>query len=117
MGITNRFATENYVNTAATVAVDEKLNEYVPMMTQIILPTTGWDDTTKSQTISVTGILADTTAQNIQVNPIPASMYYAIESGFYCSAQEENSLTFSCSIIPTKDITLNIVWQKVNYIS
>lgn len=117
MSIIKRFASEDYVTTAATVAVDEKLNEYVPTMTQITLPTTGWDDATKLQTISVTGILADTTAQNIQVNPIPASMYYAIESGLYCSAQAENSLTFSCSIIPTENITLNVVWQKVNYIS
>lgn len=88
-----------------------------PSMTQVTLTTTNWDDTTKSQTITVTGILADTTAQNIQVNPIPTSMHYAVESGLYCSAQAENSLTFSCSVIPTENITLNIVWQDVNYIS
>lgn len=88
-----------------------------PSMTQVTLTTANWDDTTKSQTITVTGILADTTAQNIQVNPIPTNMHYAVESGLYCSAQAENSLTFSCSVIPIEDITLNIVWQDVNYIS
>lgn len=110
MAVTKVFADREYVSSTIN-------DRAIPIMTQVTLSTANWDDATKSQTVTVNGILADTTAQNVQVNPIPTSMYYAIESGIYCSAQAENSLTFSCSIIPTEDITLNVVWQKVNYIS
>lgn len=95
----------------------ECVNIERPFMTQVTLTTANWDDYTRTQNVTVSGIFADTTAQNIQCNPVPASMYYAIESGLYCSAQADDALTFSCSVIPTEDITLNVVWQNVYYVS
>lgn len=98
-------------------ALNERISVERPCMTQVTLTTANWDDSTRTQTVTVAGILADTTAQNIQINPVPTSMHYAIESGIYCSAQANDSLAFSCSVIPTENIVLNVVWQNVNYIS
>lgn len=88
-----------------------------PFMTKVTLTTVGWDDETKTQTVTVNGILADETAQLIQIAPGSAGMNYAIESGVYCSGRAENSLTFSCSVIPIENIDICISWQDAIFIS
>ena len=40
---------------------------------------------------------------------VPASYNMYCECGVYCSAQAENSLTFTCDEVPTSSLTVNIV--------
>ena len=110
MAVTKVFADREYVSAIIN-------DSAIPIMAQVTLATANWDDTAKSQTVAIAGVLADTTAQYIQINPIPASMHYAIEAGVYCSAQADGVLTFSCSVIPVEDIVVNVILQNVNYIS
>lgn len=87
-----------------------------PTITTVTLTAANWDSTAKTQTATVTGILADETKQLIQVMPAPASMTAVTAAGTYCSAQGADSLTFTCSTVPTEDIVFNISFQDANYV-
>lgn len=76
------------------------------------LTTSGWSS--NSQTIAVTGVVADTSAQVIDV--APASKTDAenwASAGIWCTAQGANSLTFTCNTVPTAAITVNVKIQEV----
>lgn len=87
-----------------------------PSITAVTLTASGWDSTALTQTVTVTDILADETKQLIQVMPTPASMTAVTAAGAYCSAQGADSLTFTCSTVPTEDIVFNISFQDANYV-
>ena len=87
-----------------------------PSITAVTLTASGWDSTALTQTVTVTGILADETKQLIQATPAPASMSDITEAGAYCSAQGANSLTFTCTTVPTSDIVFNIAFQDAEYV-
>lgn len=70
------------------------------------LAVASWNTTNKTISVSVSGV----TASNlVEVSPAPASWSVASAAGVYCSAQGSNSLTFTCSSIPTAAITVNVV--------
>ena len=67
--------------------------------------TTAWWSS-KSQTVSVTGVTASNT---VIVSPDPANINdYALNS-VYCSAQGSGTLTFSCNTVPSSAITVNVL--------
>ena len=75
----------------------------------IVLNASDWDTATKTQTITLTGIVADETKQIIHVSPSTASannmnLYY--DSGIMAIGQSTNSLTFKANKIPTANITV-----------
>lgn len=82
-----------------------------PVYRTVTLTTSAWASNT--QTVTVSGVLADETAQLIQ--PVPAlasqSAYYA--AGILCTGQAANSLTFTCTETPTSDLTVYVVIQEV----
>ena len=82
-----------------------------PKSVSITLPASGWSGST--QTVTVSGVLADETAQLIQPMPAMASQsaYYGAE--VLCSGQAANSLTFTCQTVPTADLTVYVVMQEV----
>lgn len=84
-----------------------------PKSVTVPLPASGWDATEKTQTVTVSGVLADETKQLIQPCPASASMsaYYA--AGILCTGQAENSLTFTAVSIPTEDLTVYVVITEV----
>lgn len=82
-----------------------------PVYRTITLTTSGWSSNT--QTVTVNGVLADETKQLIQPMPAVASQSAYIEAGIICTAQAENSLTFTCSTVPTEDISLFVVITEV----
>lgn len=93
----------------------EEVNEKIPakpIYRTVTLPASGWSSNT--QTVTVTGVLADETAQLIQPMPAIASQNAYISAGVICSGQATNSLTFTCSTVPTDDITLYIVLTEVS---
>lgn len=82
----------------------------------ITLSASSWDSATKTQTVSVSGILADETKQIIHVSPSTASadnmnLYY--DSGIIATGQSENSLTFTADKIPASDITVLVSFNQM----
>lgn len=65
-----------------------------------------------TQAVTVQGVLADETAQAVHISP--ASGYGKVygAAGVECTAQGNNSLTFSCETAPQSDIVLNIAIQE-----
>lgn len=68
------------------------------------LTVAGWSNNT--QTVSVTGV----TASNIViVSPAPASAADYAAAGIVCTAQGTDSLTFTCTTVPSNAITVNVI--------
>ena len=65
-----------------------------------------------TQTVTASGVLADTTKQAIHVSPAPGYGTMYGSAGIECTVQAANSLTFSCEAAPESDITVNIVIQE-----
>ena len=83
----------------------------MPKAHKVTLPASGWSRNT--QTVTVSGVLADETKQLIQPMPAVASQQAYMTAGIYCSGQAANSLTFTCSEVPTDDISLYVVITEV----
>ena len=84
-----------------------------PKTATVTLTTDGWRK--GEQTVTVNGILADSSAQIVDVCPEnkPSADRWAA-AGVWCTSQAANSLTFSCDSVPTEDINVNIRMQGVS---
>ena len=81
------------------------------MLRTATLTTSGWSS--NSQTVSASGVVADTNAQIIYVSPANKDSATAWgEAGVFCSAQGANSLTFVCDSVPSANISVNISIQE-----
>ena len=86
------------------------------IMRKVTLPVASWNSSTKQQSVTVTGILADTTKQCIYPAPVDTSYDSAWNScGVLCVAQAANSLTFQCSEIPTSAIEVYVTVITLSY--
>lgn len=92
-------------------AKQEYVDAMKPKSVSITLPASGWSSNT--QTVTVSGVLADETAQLIQPMPAIASQNAYISAGVICSGQAANQLSFTCSTTPTEDISLYVVLTEV----
>lgn len=101
------------VGSGMNVTNDGTLSVILPKTLTITLPAASWDATAKTQTVTVTGVLAEETKQAITPAPAPASMAAAGEAGVYCSGQGADSLTFTCKTVPTADLTYHVLMQEV----
>lgn len=74
----------------------------------VTLPASGWTDNV--QTVAAQGV----TAGNA-VLPCPASESWeaAGQAGVRCTAQAQNSLTFACSVVPSVDLTYQVLVMEV----
>lgn len=81
-------------------------------MVLITLLSSAWD-VDKKQTVSVTGVKADESAQVIRPTPAIASQSAYYSTGILCVNQAENSLTFQANTIPTEDISVYVEIQEV----
>lgn len=95
---------------ASAYYVDNSINSVsetlAPKADSVTLTAAGWDSSTKTQTCTVSGV----TAFNIViVAPSPDSQDAYTKAGVKCTAQAENSLTFTCKSVPTEALTVNIV--------
>lgn len=84
-----------------------------PKTATVTLTTDGWRK--EEQTVTVNGILADSSAQIVDVCPAnkPSADRWAA-AGVWCTSQAANSLIFSCDSVPTEDINVNIRMQGVS---
>ena len=85
-----------------------------PMATSVAVTLTasGWSSS-KTQTVTVSGVLADETKQLITPTPAIASQTAYYNAGIRCTGQAANSLTFTAKTIPTADLTVYVTIQEV----
>ena len=83
-----------------------------PVSTTVTLPASNWDSSTKTQTTTVSGVLADETKQLITPTPAIASQTAYYNAGIRCTGQSANSLTFTAKTIPTADLTVYVTIQE-----
>lgn len=81
---------------------------------KVTLTAAGWSSTDKTQTVNVTGVLADETKQLILPMPAVASMSAYTEAGIMCTGQATDKLTFTADTVPTVAIEVWVVMQSVN---
>lgn len=86
--------------------------ESKPTATLITLSSSRWSS--NSQTVTVSGVLADESAQMIQPMPTIASQSAYIEAGVLCTNQAANRLTFTCQTVPTSNLTVYVVIQPLS---
>ena len=85
-----------------------------PKAVSVTLTVAGWDSSTKKQTVTVPGVLADTSKQVIWVTQTTEAAIDAyLEAGIVPVAQAANAVTLRADTVPTADITVNIVVQEV----
>ena len=73
---------------------------------QYTLTASGWNSTYKTQSITVQGV---SSSSYVVVSPAPASYDMYAASWVRCTQQGTNSLTFACNVIPTSDLSVNIM--------
>lgn len=83
-----------------------------PKFTTVTLAVSGWSN--NSQTVTVSGVLADETAQLIQPCPAMASQSAYYSAGIMCTGQAADSLTFTCTAAPAENLTVYVVMQGVS---
>lgn len=85
-----------------------------PTAVSVTLTAAGWNSSTKKQTVTVPGVLADTSKQVIWVTQTTEAAIDAyLEAGIVPVAQAANAVTLRADTVPTANITVNIVVQEV----
>lgn len=87
-----------------TIPKERLANVVTTPSTMPELTVAGWSNNT--QTVTVTGVSATNT---VFVSPAPASAADYAAAGIICTAQAADSLTFTCTTVPTNAITVNVV--------
>ena len=73
----------------------------------VTLASENWDSATKAQTVNANRV---TTTNIVTVSPATkASADIWAESGVFCTEQGDGTLKFTCTDIPTADISVNVV--------
>ena len=86
----------------------------MPVSTAVTLSASGWNSSSKTQTVTVSGVLADETKQLITPAPALASQTAYYEAVVLCTGQAANQLTFTAKKIPTADLTVYVTIQGVS---
>ena len=106
------------IQTVTGTDVTEKAKEIVgdsnkPISKSITLSASGWNSS-KTQTVTVSGVLADETKQLITPTPALASQAAYYEAVVLCTGQSADKLTFTAKKIPTDDLTVYVTIQEVS---
>lgn len=86
----------------------------MPVSTAVTLSASGWDSSSKTQTVTVSGVLANETKQLITPTPALASQTAYYGAGIRCTNQAADSLTFTAETVPTEDLTIYVTIQEVS---
>lgn len=107
--------TTSYDGSAAKTV---EIPEGGPTMRKVTLTTSGWNSSTKQQSVTVTGVLADGTKQRVICSPVDES-YDSVWNVCYvqCVGHGADSLTFQCDEIPTAAIEVYVSIQPVSFAS
>ena len=109
-----RRCTCDFVNRDVWREDESALLAETPVSTAVTLSASGWNSSSKTQTVTVSGVLADETKQLITPAPAAASQAAYYNAGIRCTNQAANSLTFTAKTIPTADLTVYVTIQEVS---
>ena len=84
-----------------------------PISKSVTLSASGWDSSAKTQTVTVSGVLADETKQLITPTPALASQAAYYDAVILCTGQAAGQLTFTAKKVPTDDLTVYVTIQEV----
>ena len=129
-GTSGEFTQENLLRVGATIPIapgvasagtsDEAARaDHVhpserPKAAQVTLTAAGWDSGAKKQTVTVSGVLADTSKQVIWVAFASETALDAyMDAGIVPVAQGANTVTFRADKVPTADISVTVLMQGV----
>lgn len=107
--IVNTTAGTAYIQNADT---NNYLEKRLPKRVTITLLSSGWSGS--KQSITVTGVLADETAQMITPVPALASQTAYMDAGIRCTGQAANTLTFTADSVPSVNLTVHVIIQEVS---
>lgn len=79
----------------------------------VTLSASAWNSTSKTQTVTVSGVLADETKQLITPTPALASQAAYYDAVILCTGQAADQLTFTAKKVPTNDLTVYVTIQEV----
>lgn len=72
----------------------------------VTLTVVGWDSSTLTQTVSASNVTADNI---VWVSPAPASFDVYGKAGIRGTAQGDGTITFTCTKVPTEEISVEVV--------
>lgn len=84
-----------------------------PISKSVTLSASGWNSSSKTQTVTVSGVLADETKQLITPTPALASQAAYYDAVILCTGQAAGQLTFTAKKVPTDDLTVYVTIQEV----
>ena len=87
-------------------------------MRKVTLTVAGWNSSTKQQTVTASGVLADGTKQKVTCSPVDESYDSAWNVCYVqCVGHGADSLTFQCDEIPTVAMEIFVSIQPVSFAS
>lgn len=84
-----------------------------PKVRTVTLAVSSWDATSKTQNVSVPGVLASETAQCVTCAPKASDQEAYLAAGVRCTAQAAGKLTFTAETIPTEALTLYVKLEEM----
>ena len=99
---------------AATAGTDYALR---PTTRKVTLSASGWNSSTKQQTVTCSGVLSDTTKQLLIPTPVNTAAGNPYdEASIQMVAQGANSVTFYADTVPTAGIDVYVTIYPINYL-
>ena len=99
---------------AATAGTDYALR---PTTRKVTLSASGWNSSTKQQTVTCSGVLSDTTKQLLIPTPVNTAAGNPYdEASIQMVAQGANSVTFYADTVPTESIDVYVTISPINYL-
>lgn len=99
---------------AATADVDYALR---PTTRKVTLTASGWNSSTKQQTVTCSGVLSDATKQLLIPTPVNTAAGNPYdEASIQMVAQGANSVTFYAETVPTVGIDVYVTIYPINYL-
>lgn len=96
-------------NTASGIVAANSSDYAVPpKLTSVTLAVASWSATDKTQTVSVSSVLASETAQCVTCAPKASDQEAYLAAGVRCTAQAAGELTFTAETIPTEALTVYV---------
>lgn len=99
---------------AATAGTDYALK---PTTRKVTLTSSGWNSSTKQQTVTCSGVLSDATKQLLIPTPVNTAAGNPYdEASIQMVAQGANSVTFYADTVPTESIDVYVTIYPINYL-
>ena len=99
---------------AATAGTDYALR---PTTRKVTLSASGWNSSTKQQTVTCSGVLSDATKQLLIPTPVNTAAGNPYdEASIQMVAQSANSVTFYADTVPTVGIDVYVTIHPLNYL-